>query len=282
MVLAAGEHQIPRVHTRCPCRGGHRVDVRAQCVGVQIHHHARGSGDVSEVGEQAIGDVGHRLRCGVGGDAALPVGRMGNPVPAPQIVEPGDPVAAQRESGGRAAEFPDDGDHRTRASSAAQHRRTSAEIAEGGHRHHPLRAGHQVPPDDAGAGFVRFGPQTVGEFLRRCGSGVRRCAESHDEGGRARAHRLDVGGVLRDGLAADVVRGRPVEPEMPALDQHVGGDHHPAIGGVHHGGVIARAHRHAVGHAPARHQPVDERELAHLTHRGIRTLGHGTPPDTLR
>ena len=46
-----------------------------------------------------------------------------------------------------------------------------------------------------------------------------------------RAHRLDVGGVLGDRLAADVVRRRPVQPEMPVLHQHVGRHHDPAVAG---------------------------------------------------
>ena len=73
------------------------------------------------------------------------------------------------------------------------------------------------------------------------GGGVARRAERDDERRRRRTHRLDVGGVLRDGLAADVMRRRPVEPEVPALDQHVGGHHGPAVGGDDHGRVVTGA-----------------------------------------
>ena len=87
--------------------------------------------------------------------------------------------------------------------------------------------------------------------MRVVAGGVARRAERDDERRRRGAHRLDVGGILGDRLAADVERRRPVEPEVPALDQHVGRHHGPAVGGGDHGGVVAGAQQDGAA-APAR------------------------------
>ena len=164
-------------------------------------------------------------------------------------------------SGRRAAQLTRDGQGVTHPGPGPQHRRASAEIAEHGHRDHPLRGADQVPADDAGAQPAGLLPHPVGEFERLRGRGVTGCAERDDECGRRGTHGLDVGGVLRDGLSADVVRRRPVQPEVPALDEHVGGHHCPAVRRDDDRGVVAGTdgdHRRLFA---AGDEPVDDGEL---------------------
>ena len=51
---------------------------------------------------------------------------------------------------------------------------------------------------------------------------------------------------------------------MPALDEHVGGHHHPAVRGQHDGGVVAGTDRHTGRMSPPGNQPVDHGELPDL------------------
>ena len=101
--------------------------------------------------------------------------------------------------------------------------------------------------------------------------------------GRA-AHRLDVGGVLGDRLAADVVRRRPVQPEVPVLHEHVGRHQrrgrrrptppprrHPGPS-THRGGLLA-------ARAPAGRSPRTHRVAAAS---GTRRDSSRTPPPSAR
>jgi len=127
---------------------------------------------------------------------------------------------------------------RARPGTGPQHRRAAGQITEHGHRHDPLRAGDQISPDDVGADPGGFVPHSVGQRVDLCGSGFGWRTEADDERGDARPHRFDIGGVLRHGFPADVMWCRPVQPKVPALDQHVRRHHHAAIGGHHHRAVI--------------------------------------------
>ena len=115
---------------------------------------------------------------------------------------------------------------------------------------------------------VSFGG-TVGRRLRWR-------AEGDDEAGHPGTHRLDVGGVLGDGFAADVVRGGPVQPEVAALHEHVGTDRNPTVRRVHHGGVVPGAHNHIGGLPASTDQPVDDGELT------ASSVGPDGPPGASR
>lgn len=135
----------------------------------------------------------------------------------------------------------------SRPCAVAPHRITAAQVAERGHRDHPLWRADQIAADDSRTDGFGFVPHAVGQFGGlRCGR-IRRRTEGDDEGGGACAHRLDVGGILRNRLAAHVEWCRPVQPEMPICDQHVGRHHGPAVGGVHHGGIVPGPNATAAG-----------------------------------
>ena len=83
------------------------------------------------------------------------------------------------------------------------------------------------------------------------------------------AHRLDIGGVLRDGLTADIVRCRPVQPKVPALDEHVRRHQHTTVSGQHHRCVVTGSESDVARLGPTPGQPVDHPELADLAQRAI-------------
>ena len=80
MVLPAGQYQRPRIGPDRCRRLAHRIDVGAQCIGVQIEDSLRSGRDMAEIRNQPVGHIGHRLRAGRGGDNSLPVGRVRHPV----------------------------------------------------------------------------------------------------------------------------------------------------------------------------------------------------------
>ncbi len=97
----------------------------------------------------------------------------------------------------------------------------------------------------------------------------RRRTEADDKCGHPRAHRLDVGGVLRHGFTANVMRRRPVQPKVATFHEHVGGYHHPAVGGRYHRAVVAGPDNHIARRGPAAGQSVDHLELTDLAERAI-------------
>ena len=100
---------------------------------------------------------------------------------------------------------------------------------------------------------------------------VGRHAERDQQRGRRRAHRGDVGQVGRGRPVPDVRRRRPVPPEVPALDQHVGGGHDPAVGRGDHGGVVTRAEQ-------AWSEPVPSRDVTRRSARTRRWLRESYVP----
>src|SRR5205823_3526783 len=84
--------------------------------------------------------------------------------------------------------------------------------------------------------------------------------------GGHRAHGGDVGEVLGGGLAAHVVGGGPVAPEVAALQQDVGGGDHPAVRCGDDGRVVSGADLHGGGRGEAGGQFPDEPELPQLAH----------------
>ena len=138
----------------------------------------------------------------------------------------------------------------------------SLQVAECGDGDHDLGTLHQVAADDLGTAARRLPPHPLVQRIERRERRVGRAAERDDVTLRTRPHRGDVGAVLRDRLAADLLRRRPVGAEVPALHQHVGGHHHPGVGHRDDGGVVPRPDEHRRPGLAAGGDPVDHRELA--------------------
>ncbi len=194
--------------------------------------------------------------------AALTVGRFGHQVSTTQLFELANIFVPQSISSSGATQFADDGHRVARPGAATTHRFTTLQIAQHSHRNHPLRGAHQIPAGYTRAEQPRLVPQTVGQLerLRRRRVGGR--TERDDERRRTGTHRLDIGGVLCDGLAAHVVRRRPIQAEVPPGHQHVGGHHCLAVAGEHDRGVVTGPQRHRGWLIAAGNQPVDDGELA--------------------
>ena len=159
---------------------------------------------MAEICDQPVGHIRHRGGSGLGGDAALPVGRLGHQVPTAQHIELANTAVPQRISSCRSAQLSGDRHGVAGLRAAAAHRLATAEVTQHRHRNHPLRRADQITTD-ARPEQPRLMPQPIGELERLRGSRVRGRAECDDERGGLRTHRLDVGGVLRDGLAAHIM-----------------------------------------------------------------------------
>ena len=160
---------------------------------------------MAQIGNQAVGHVGHRGRACIGGNAALPVMHVGRQMQPAELVVPANGVAQQCVSRSRAAEAADHGHRVTGVRTVKANRVAAAEITQHRDRDHPLRGRDEIAADYPSAESAGFFPHAVGEredVVARCVAG---CAESDDEGGRRRTHRLDVGRVLGYGLAAESV-----------------------------------------------------------------------------
>ncbi len=198
----------------------------------------------------------------VNGQPTLAIRRLGHQVPAAQLVEVLNIVLPQRISGGGSTQFADDGHCVAGLGASAAHWFMAVQVAQHGHRDDPLRRAHQITADDPCAKHLRLVPHSVGQSQHLLRGSVTGRAECDDERGGPRTHRLDVGRVLRDRLAADVVRRGPIEAEMPALDEHVGGNHRLPAAYRHHRRIVARSQRDSLGLIAASHQSVDDAELA--------------------
>src|SRR5690606_37279644 len=78
------------------------------------------------------------------------------------------------------------------------------------------------------------------------------------------AHRIDVGGGGRDGLAADVRGGGPVPTEVPTLDEDVRRGDVGAVGGGDVRRIVAGGDQHVVTGPQRLAHHVDQRELTDL------------------
>ena len=125
---------------------------------------------------------------------------------ATQCVKAPNTVEQQRISGGRPAEV---AHHRNRVAGtgpAETYRCATSQIAQCGHGDHPLRGAHQITAGDSRTQQHRLVPHTVGQVERQPCLRIAGGAEGYDECGGRSAHRLDVGRVLSDRLAPDVMR----------------------------------------------------------------------------
>ena len=115
--------------------------------------------------------------------------------------------AADIEAMGGSPEATGHGHGVARVGAPAGYGPAAIQFAEHGHRHHPLRAAHQVTADNRGpARTLGLGPHPLRQRGDPARLGVGRCSERHHETRGPSAHGLDVGGILRDRLTSDVVR----------------------------------------------------------------------------
>ena len=179
------------------------------------------------VGEQAVGDVGHRLRAGLGRDKTLTVWRLRHQMTArtssnsrmplchnayPVAERPRSPAAATADPG--RAPLRNTGLRPPRSPSAVTD--------------HPLRAGDQVAADDPRAGLAGLQPHSVGQRCPQLHRGVLRarrrrprtpCCSRPSPRRRRRSARSP---------CARHPAARTSQTEVPALDEHVGGHGQPA------------------------------------------------------
>ncbi len=171
-----------------------------------------------------------------------------------------------RVAGRRPAQPAGDGDQVARPGAGAGDGGPVAQVAERGDGHGDGVAAHHVAADHRGPRHLALVAQAVHQLHRPGGGQVGGHHQAEQQGGGHRAHGGDVGEVLGGRLAADVVGGGPVAPEVPSLQQDVGAGHHPAVGGGHHGGVVAGSQPHGRGGGEPGRQLPDEPELPQLTH----------------
>ena len=114
VVVAAAEDELQRVGAQ---RGADRLQRLGDLEGAAAHvdRHARGLRDVAGVGEQAVGDVDHRGRAGVGGHPARVVRRLRAAVGLHQHPRRAEAPAQHREASGGPALATERGRARRRA-----------------------------------------------------------------------------------------------------------------------------------------------------------------------
>ncbi len=122
--------------------------------------------DVTDVGEQPVGDIRHRGGTGIGGHPTLTVRRFRHQMPTAQLVELANIAVPQRISRSRATKLTDDGQRVAGPGAAATHRFATVQVAKRGHRDHPLRGTDQITADDASAEQPGLVPHAVGQLQR--------------------------------------------------------------------------------------------------------------------
>ena len=91
---------------------------------------------------------------------------------------------------------------------------------------------------------------------------VRRRGQRQQQAGRVRAHGRQVGQAAGGGLVTGIRTRGPVPAEVPALDQEVGGGHHPAVRGGQYRGIVPDADQRPRPGGQPRGQLPDQTELA--------------------
>ena len=199
-------------------------------VAAQVDVDPAGPRHVTEVGEQAVGDVDQRRRAqrpaasGAGG-----VGHLGPAVGLHHRTRRAEPAAQHRQAGRRPA----------RAGRAPRRRppgrappRTSgppSTVADRGHRDHQRRrcgSGRPRPRTPPPRRTPRRARRPARSASGQSRSGRRR--QPDGDGGRPCPHGVDVGrGSGRPPGAPMSAAVGPVPAEVPAVDEHVGGDQRP-------------------------------------------------------
>ncbi len=174
--------------------------------------------------------------------------------------------------GGGPAEPAGHRDHIAGLGTGAGDRLLVAQIAERGDRDGDGVTAYDVPADDRGAGHLAFVAQPVHQLGRPGRGELRGHDQAEQDRGGHRAHRRDVGEVLGGGLAADVVGGGPVAPEVPALQEDVGAGDHPPVRRGDHRGIVTRPDPYGrSGGEPGGELP-DQPELPQLAHGALHAV----------
>ena len=117
----------------------------------------------------------------------------------------------------------------TRACARSGHRVT-VHGAERGDRDDDLVGGCQVTSDHRGTHERALVGDPAGQPGGPGHRQVGGCGKTHRERGGAAAHGVDVGQVRRRDLVTDLLRRRPVTPEVAGVDVQVGRHHDAAVG----------------------------------------------------
>ena len=226
VVLAPGEDPHERVGVEGGRRRGHRLgDLEPRRV--DLDGHAGGPGDVAQVGHEPVADVDHRRGATGRGREGRGVGRLRAPLGVHEGPRGAEPAGEDRQARCGPAQPPGDRHDVPRLGTRAQDRVRADHLPDGRHRDDDAVAAHEVTAHDRrplGLGLGTHAGVEVGDPVDRQ---VRGQPEGDDQRGRPCAHDRHIDQVLRRGLGPDVGTGRPVATEVPALDEHVGGDHDP-------------------------------------------------------
>ena len=242
---------------------------------------------MAEVGEQPVRDVDHRCGARHRGRGPRRVRRLGHPVRRHHCGRRPETALQHREPRGGPADAARERDDVARPCPGPGDRRTPLERPERGDRERERGRHHHVAADQARPDAHRFRPQPVGQPGERLDRRVGRGRQPDEQRGRHRAHRGDVGQVGRRGLAPNLLGSGPVQPEMHALDEHVGRRHDATVRRGHDGGVVTGPEDGARGLGAVAGDLRDEPELAERRDRGsiIRQrvlLGYVRPPTISR
>ncbi len=283
VVVAATEDELHRVDPQRGTDGLHRLG-ELERVGGDVDRHTGGSGDVPGIGDQPVGDVDHRGRTCVRGGQPGGVRRFRTLVGLDERARGAEPASQDGQPRGGPTLPARDRDDVPRLRSAAEHRRHLA----GAHhrdRDHDLLGSGQVTPDDAGPDESGLLGDAVGEVQRPLHGQVRRGSQADGQRVRGAAHRVDVGQVGRSRLAADVPGLGPLPPEVPALDEQVGGHDHVTLGRAQERRIITGSDEHLRTLMEPARELGNQAELPHIGKRGVLCervrCRHGAiPPDS--
>ena len=184
---------------------------------------------------------------------------------APRPTSPRHPRARRRRRAGRRT----GARARGRPGRRARSRRRRPAVRRTGHRRRRRPRAARTPRRGRGPGpppRTRAGPT---------GSRGR-----HDQARGPGPHRGDVGEVLHGGAAADVLARGPRPPEVPVLDQHVGGDHEPPVGCGDDGGVVAGRQERVGARGQEREDAGEQLLLGQLGDERVACVSVGVSPVT--
>jgi DNA-binding Lrp family transcriptional regulator len=240
---------------------------QGQVVARQLDTDTAGGRDVTQVGDEAVGDVDHRCRAGFRQPQRSRVGDQGPTVRVGQgcaIVS----RREEREAGRGVAEPAGYDDDIARLGTGSRHRSSAVQVTQCGHCHHQHRRSTDITTDDLGVDNRALVTQAVGEAVDPGDVEIGRRSQPYEQRRRRGSHRRDVGKVLRSRLAADVIGGRPVPPEVRPFHQQVGARDDTTVARRDDGGVIAGTEQCTTPGQPRD----DTRDQAELTGVGNRDV----------
>jgi DNA-binding Lrp family transcriptional regulator len=263
MIVAAGKQPVVRIGVESVPDIAQRIG-RVQRGPIDVDPHAAGLGNVSKILDQPVAHVAHG-----GGSSgceyrAESVRRLGPAVGLDKHARRPEPARQHGETRGRPTDATAK-DHTVAGTSAgAGHGRIALQITERRDaQHHHVGARHVTASNGCGDDET-FVAQTVDEVKSPLHWQVGWRSEADEECGWCRTHGDDVRQVCGCCPTSDVVRGRPIPPEVAILDEEVGGGDHPAVSCAQDGGVVAGTENHRVAAGQPSRNGRDQPELAEL------------------